>query len=409
MALVSSPLAMALNSYYTTGDLVLTFQKVGSNNTIYISLGNAATLYRGTSAGPDVANKVNFLNIGAALTSAFGAGWASDTDIYAGLSGVKAISATSTVLVDGDPARTLYVSAPRFAVGTVGAANSSGWTVATNTLMTNAASDINSQNNIFLDNIVPPSTPRKYDAQIIVSPTSDSLIDNMQPITVFQGTNIQGTGFQAFEGGVQQAGSATSFGTFGGAGTVEFALDLYRIVGKDNVSGQVAGELRVGSYEGTVTIGANGMVSFIAQGAAVSPFKSWAQSFPALDTPEKQLPSADPDNDGLTNLMEFVLNGNPGISDSSSVTPTLNATGTDFVFAFNRRDDSEAGNTLSFEYSSDMVSWTPATIGAAGAVVGSATIVVTENSTDPDAITVTIPKTVAPGGKLFGRLKVTQP
>ena len=137
--------APAANSFYAPGDLMLTFQKVGSTNTVYANLGNAATLYRGAAAGPDAANSINFLNLSSTLTSAFGAGWASDTGIYAGLSGVQAISSTSNALVDGDPARTLYVSAPRYDVGTVGIANSSGWTVANNTLITGAASDINSQ------------------------------------------------------------------------------------------------------------------------------------------------------------------------------------------------------------------------------------------------------------------------
>lgn len=246
--------ATAANTFYAPGDLVLTFQKVGSTNTVYANLGNAATLYRGDAAGPDAANRINFLDLNTTLTSAFGAGWASDTGIYAGLSGVQAISNTSTTLVNGDPARTLYVSSPRYGVGTVGVANSSAWTVATNTLMTSAAQDINAQNNVLANN---------YSVGVTISTTDISLIDDKQPITVFQGNNIQGTGFQAFDGGVQQAGSATSFGDFSPAGTAEFALDLYRILGKDNVSGQVGGDLRSGTFEGTVTVGTDGQVSFI--------------------------------------------------------------------------------------------------------------------------------------------------
>lgn len=151
-----------------------------------------------------------------------------------------------------------------------------------------------------------------------------------------------------------------------------------------------------------------GQVSFIAQGAA-SAYDTWIGTFSSITLAADKLPSADPDNDGLSNLMEFVLNGNPGISDSPSVVPTLNANGSDFIFAFKRRDDSEAITPLLFQYGSILTGWTDVTVGAASAIVGSATIAVTENSTNPDSITVTVPKSVAVGGKLFGRLKVTQP
>ena len=410
MALGLASSAMAINSHYAPGDLVLTFQKVGSTNTVYVDLGNAATVYRGSAAGAaDGTNSINFLDLSTTLTSAFGAGWASDPDIYAGLAGVYSTNSTNSTLVNGDPSRTLYVSAARTDVGTVGTASSTAWNVGGTSAMTTAAGGIQSQNNIFGD--IGTNPANGYDSQIIVSPTSASSIDEQQPITVFQGNNTQGVAFGVFDGGIQQAGAAGTFGTFGTAGSVEFALDLYRILAKTGISGQVGSDLRTGTYEGTITIGTNGMVSFVAKGTVTSSsFQTWAQSFSAvLDTPEKQLPSADPDGDGLSNLMEFVLNGNPGISDNPSIVPALTATSTDFVFSFNRRDDSEADNTLLFQYGSDLTGWTDVAIGASGGTVGSATVAITENTTDPDAISVTVPKTSAVGNKLFGRLKVTNP
>ena len=408
MALGLAAPAMAVNSHYAPGDLVLTFQKVGSTNTVYADLGSAAAAFRGSAAGPDAANLVNFLDLGATLTNAFGAGWASDPDVFAGLSGVFATSSTTNTVVNGDPARTLYVSSPRTDVGTVGTANSTAWVVLGNTDMTNAAADIQAQNNVFgdLDSIAYYG----YDAQVIISTTDISLIDDKQPVTTFQGTNIQQLAFRAFDGGVQQAGAAGSFGSFGAAGSVEFALDLYRIVGKTGLAGEVAGVLRNGSFEGTVTVNGSGMVSFVAQGgAAPSPLATWIAGFSSITADADKLPSADPDHDGLSNLMEFVLNGNPGISDNASILPTLNASGSNFVFGFSRRVDSESGSTLLFQYGSDLVGWTDATVGAASGTVGSATVVVTPNISGVDAISVTVPKTVAAGGKLFGRLKVTQP
>lgn len=389
--------ALAQNTNYAPGDLVLFFQQEGGNNTLYANLGNAATIYRGTAAGPGAADRINFLDISAALTSAFGAGWAADETVYAGLAGVWGTNTTSLALQDGDPHRTLYASRSRSAVGSIGQANSAGWDLfnAGNTAVTAGATNIFSQNN---------KLETLYNAAVAVSPKVDSFIDEQNP---FLTPGQQGNAFSAFEGGVQQIGTKDSYGTFGAAGTVEFALDLYRILGRTGVAGQVAGNLRVGSFEGTVTVSSSGKVSFISQGTA-NPLQTWALTFPALDTAAKRLPDADPDNDGLTNLMEFVLNGNPGTSDPS-VAPTLNATGTDFIFSFNRRDDSEAGSTLLFQYSADLVSWSDVTVGASGGVVGAATVVVTENSTNPDVVSVTVPKSAAPGGKLFGRLKVSQP
>ena len=392
--------ALSQNVGYAHGDLVLFFQKEGNTNTIYANLGNAALLYRGAAAGVDVANKVGFLNINSALTAAFGSGWASDVKIYAGLAGVWGTSNTSSILQDGDPHRTLYVSARRDAVGTVGQPNSAQWIILGNTQQTSGSTGIYAQNN---------KLETFYTSAVVVSPTSDSFIDDQNP---FLEAGIQNPAFSgAFEGGVQQKGTEGSFGNFGGAGAVEFALDLYRILGKTGVAGQVPGVLREGSYEGTVTLNSSGQVSFITQGSTPPPssFQTWALTFPALDTEAKRLPTADPDSDGLTNQMEFVLNGNPGVSDSPPILPTLNAAGTDFVFTFKRRDDSEANNTLVFQYGINLMDWTNVAVGASGGTVGGATVGIVENSTSPDSITLTVPKSVAPGGKLFGRLKTTQP
>lgn len=247
--------AQAANSFYNAGDLILTFQKEGGTNTVYANLGNAATLYRGAAAGSaDGTNNINFLDLSTTLTSAFGAGWASDSAIYAGLAGVWGTSSSTSNnnLQDGDPNRTLYVSQSRDNVGTVGQATSSGYVVNTNTGMTSGSSGITQMALVFENN---------YDSLITVSPTAVSQIDEQNS---FLAPGIQGVAYNIFASGVQQVGSAGTFGTFGEAGSVEFALDLYRIVGKTNAPGQVAGTLREGSYEGTVTVGTNGLVSFVA-------------------------------------------------------------------------------------------------------------------------------------------------
>ena len=106
------------------GDLMLFFQKPGDTDTVYVTLGSAATLYRGAASGPSSANQtLNIINIDGTLASAFGAGWATDPDVYAGLAGVLENSTADTV-VNGDQYRTIYVSRSRNGVGTVGASGS---------------------------------------------------------------------------------------------------------------------------------------------------------------------------------------------------------------------------------------------------------------------------------------------
>lgn len=248
--------ANAQNNNYAAGDLVLYFQQEGGTNTVYANLGNAATLYRGAATGAaGGTNSFNFLDINSTLESAFGLGWATDTSIYAGLAAVWGTSPTNGTLQDGDPHRTLYVSQARSGVGAIGQANSAGYSVNTDTGMSTGASRIQTQNNIL---------ETQYTTAVTVSPTSTSQIDEQNP---FLSPGIQGTAFATFAGGVQQRGTAGTFSaSFGSLGSTEFALDLYRIAARSNVSGQVGfGEtIRAGTFEGTVTVGTNGQVSFTA-------------------------------------------------------------------------------------------------------------------------------------------------
>ncbi len=254
--------ANAQNTNYSPGDLVLFFQKQGGGNTIYANLGNAAIKYRGGATGSaDGANQVQFLNISAELTSAFGPGWASDPTVYAGLAGVWGTDVLDKVtLQNKDPNRTLYISKSRTSVGTVGSAGSTQWdlTLAGNTAMSSASSGIEAMNNVLEVSYTTPTA---------VVTTVTSQIDDQNP---FIAPGIQGSAMSnALEGGVQQAGTSSSFGEFGAAGNVEFALDLYRVLAVNTAPGQVSGEVRIGSYEGTVTVDSSGLVSFIAQASAV--------------------------------------------------------------------------------------------------------------------------------------------
>ena len=394
--------ALADNPNYSPGDLILFFQQENGPQTIYANLGNAAAVFRGAAAGATGGtNSVNFLNINSALTTAFGAGWASDPTVYAGLAAVwgTSNSTSDNSLQDGDPNRTIYVSQSRDNVGTLGQAGSAGYVVNTNGGMTTGSSNILQMSLVY---------DVSYTNAVEVVPVGTSSIDNQN---TFFAPAQQGPAFGIFASGVQQVGSAGSFGTFGAAGSVEFALDLYRILAKNNAPGQVGGIVREGSYEGTVTINGSGQVSFIAQGAApTSNYDTWTSGFPLLVTATDKLPETDFDNDGFSNLEEFVLNGNPSVS-GQAIAPTLDASSANFVFNFNRRADSTAEVTQIFEYSTNLVDWStrtpitiPTTPGTVGFVTVGANIGTAPN--ELQAVTLSIPK--GADTKLFGRLKVVK-
>jgi len=131
-----------------------------------------------------------------------------------------------------------------------------------------------------------------------------------------------------------------------------------------------------------------------------SPYTTWIGSFPSLTNPADKEMTADPDFDGLANVIEFVLDGNPANGAITNL-PTATASGSNLVFTYIRRDDSESLNPV-VEFDADLAgAWTTAVHP------GNSTIVVTENGASPDTVTVTIPK--GANTKLFARLKVTTP
>ena len=112
-------------------------------------------------------------------------------------------------------------------------------------------------------------------------------------------------------------------------------------------------------------------------------------------------PLADPDQDGINNLLEFVLDGgNPNSSDAS-ILPTLDASGENFVFTFRRRNENASVTTQLFQYGSDLSGWNDVAISQSSQV----NIAADTPTTGVDQVTVTIPK--GTNTKLFGRLAVS--
>lgn len=160
-----------------------------------------------------------------------------------------------------------------------------------------------------------------------------------------------------------------------------------------------------GVYSATTHPGFITGTGSIRVGPEPSGYATWASGFP-FTVGVNDGENDDPDGDGISNLLEYVLGGVPvgaGAGDTS-ILPTQSLTATDLVFTFRRSDSSETDVTLKVQWSDTLGTWNDfATIGAGDALPA---VDVTEDSptAELDTVVVTIPRSTAPGGKLFVRL-----
>lgn len=256
--------AEAVNPNFQAGDLVLFFQQSGGPGIPFIlDLGPATTYRDATSNILNIANVVSGANSvangsltgstgGSPVGGGFGSTWFDDPSVFWGVATVRSSSSGTAAQVNGDPSRTLYVSAPRTSVNT----QSNAWSVGTGSLTT-ASNNILSMVNR-LGSIPAAATDR------LIEGTATSQVDDRNP---FLAANQPGTAFGLFTGGIEASFSAGTFGTMGGI-AAESGLDLYRILATTAPSGTVITDGNTtpgdGSYEGTFVIDNTGSVSFIA-------------------------------------------------------------------------------------------------------------------------------------------------
>lgn len=227
--------------------------------------------------------------------------------------------------------------------------------------------------------------------------------------------------------GTLTTGSATLAGTYvcelGGA-----TADRVNVTGDLNVTGGTlnfvtlsaltASEYLIATYTGTFSgepavtglpagytlevDPTNKQIKLIGSGG----YNAWA-TLKGLTAANNGL-AQDPEADGVSNLMEFYLDGNPLASDPG-VLPDVASDATYLTLTFKRRDDAEIDvATQAVQFGANLGTWTSSPIGAATTPADGNGVIVTvsENGDSPDDMVIKIPRTHAVAGKLFGRLQI---
>ncbi|MEK7951775.1 autotransporter-associated beta strand repeat-containing protein [Luteolibacter soli] len=173
--------------------------------------------------------------------------------------------------------------------------------------------------------------------------------------------------------------------------------------------GSYSGAQVILSYTGTVTgsfsapgVTANGLVlqhdvankRFIVRPKV---YEEWIASFPGLVDPSQD---GDPDGDGLPNLVEYMLGGNPA-SFESQIRPKMSYSGGQLVLSFSRSTFSVIDTTQIVQWSQDLVHWNDLPI-----FNDPGTGETFEFNPGAEKITMSFPGDL---GRFYVRLKVTKP
>jgi|GEM_PF-1754586 len=155
----------------------------------------------------------------------------------------------------------------------------------------------------------------------------------------------------------------------------------------------------------TVSVVDNSLVLAVEESDQLSAFDQWAAAS-GLDAGADLMD--DPDGDGVANILEWILGGDPLDGRSAGLVAATVTSDGGLSFTFSRKSDAQGIASLTFEHASSLDSgWVSVAIGAAssGPDADGVTVAITPGS--PDQVTVTVPASNAVSGKLFGRLKAT--
>jgi autotransporter-associated beta strand protein len=148
------------------------------------------------------------------------------------------------------------------------------------------------------------------------------------------------------------------------------------------------------------SITGTGTLNVISNPPVADAFLAWIDLFfTAESDPSIIGQTADPDNDGISNLIEYLLKDGDPSTPATGILPSLNASGADFVFTYLRRIDA-TGTTQTFQYGSNLSGWTDVPVIDGGMVS------ITSPEAGIEQVVITVPK--AGNTKLFGRLQVVK-
>ncbi|NDC74099.1 hypothetical protein EBZ70_02125 [bacterium] len=258
---------------------------------------------------------------------------------------------------------------------------------------------------------LPSTTTNSFDAVAIGFRNLDSTIIPEMTVTSLK-----------IDYGVAAAGAAPSFTAQPSAQTINPGATLTLTAAatgtpnptyqwyKDNtaISGATAATYTVvaaatgdtGSYK-VVATNAVGSTSSntvsVTVGSPSTPYQTWV-SGQGLTVGVNDGSTQDPDNDGVPNLVEFALGGNP-LSATSAPAPVVARSGSNLTLTYDVKTAATAQFSVVAQTSSDLSSWTAAVNGTAGV-----TITTTPVDVNTNRVVVTVPMS---GERLFARLRVT--
>jgi autotransporter-associated beta strand protein len=147
----------------------------------------------------------------------------------------------------------------------------------------------------------------------------------------------------------------------------------------------------------------------IALVKSADPYGSWIGTFfPGVTDPAIVGPTADPDQDGIANIIENQFGTNPGASSPGLVQVSKSASS--LTFQHSRADAPLAGYATAYEWSVNLVDWNASGTTHGGVTVIITSAVVTDNPPPANDV-VGVVATVSGGStsKLFVRLKTSTP
>jgi hypothetical protein len=129
----------------------------------------------------------------------------------------------------------------------------------------------------------------------------------------------------------------------------------------------------------------------------------WLEDYPSIAGAG---PETDSDMDGMSNLMEYALGGNPIIRDATTELPKVESAATGAKFTLRRSDRSETDTRMTFQCSDNLSEWKDVVIGATSSEPNAEGVRITleENGSLPDLIQITLPVSET---CIFGRFQVS--